>query len=199
MSKHGKSDSKDEVDYNAIDSKCTHKSQWKKSSSYATMTLLAMGLTTSLCAQLICDLAISQYNALHARNSPGRIARLLCIRNVALRPEDFKAKLARSCVSDLPVPNFVNDPSASTFVNVVMIYGLAVLIFYNIRKDDRYEDHFLTFGALCGILAGTVTSWYEWDLQALKDYIPISITAALTLSLVSHIVLAWFNSPRKVA
>jgi hypothetical protein len=80
-----------------------------------------------------------------------------------------------------------------------MIYGLAVLIFYNIRKGDRYQDHFLVLGALCGILVGAVTSWYESDLEALKDYVPIAITVALMLSFVSHTALAWFGSSSRRA
>jgi hypothetical protein len=62
------------------------------------------------------------------------------------------------------------------------VYGLAVLGFYNIRMNDIYQDHIVGLGTLSGISAAAATSLWEWDLEAFKDYVPVSITAALALS-----------------
>lgn len=69
-----------------------------------------------------------------------------------------------------------------------MIYGSAVLLFYNIGIDNQYQDTFLALGALSGLLVGALTSWSSWSLDAFTDYIPITITAALLLSLVWQFV-----------
>ncbi len=57
-----------------------------------------------------------------------------------------------------------------------------MLGFYNIRMNDRYQDHIVGLGTFSGISAAAATSLWEWDLEAFKDYVPVSITAALALS-----------------
>jgi hypothetical protein len=89
--------------------------------------------------------------------------------------------------SDISVPVFMIDPSATTFMSAVMTYCSAVLLYCSMVKGP-HQDHFLMFGALLGVVSGTLASWPESDLESLKDYIPLSITAALTLSLVWHTV-----------
>jgi hypothetical protein len=75
---------------------------------------------------------------------------------------------------------------------------LAVLIFYNIRIKDRYQDHFLGFGALCGISAAAVASFSQSNSKPFRDFVPISITGALVLSLGVHIILSWMvASPKR--
>jgi hypothetical protein len=84
------------------------------------------------------------------------------------------------------IPNFIIDPSAFVFLNAIMLYGSAVLFFYNIGIDDQYQDVFLFLGALFGMLVGALASWSYWSMEVFTDCIPITITAALSLSLVWH-------------
>lgn len=71
-----------------------------------------------------------------------------------------------------------------------MIYGLSVSIFYSNRKADRYQDWFLMLGTSCGVLAGSLSAIQETNLDALKAFVPVSITLALVFSLVVHAILA---------
>ena len=80
------------------------------------------------------------------------------------------------------------DPSAAIFINAVMIYASAVLVSYNMAGDTRHQDRFVAIGALLGILVGVSLLWRGSSLEALKDSIPISITIALTLSQLWHII-----------
>jgi hypothetical protein len=89
----------------------------------------------------------------------------------------------------IPISDVVASPSAPIFLNAVMIYGVAVLVFYNIRMRDRHQDQLLVFGLLCGLFAATATSLDEWSLISFKDFIPISITGSLVLSLAIHLAL----------
>ncbi len=80
------------------------------------------------------------------------------------------------------------DPSAAMFINAIMIYASAALVSYNMGGDSRHQDRFLAIGALSGILIGVSLAWSGSGLEALKDSIPISITTALTLGQLWHVV-----------
>ena len=89
------------------------------------------------------------------------------------------------------------DPSASAFVNAVMIYGFSVLFFSNIQEDDKYQNYFIASGALVGIMTSSLTSTSDSTLDTMKSYVPISITAALGLSLVWHSMQLWVRPSKK--
>lgn len=91
------------------------------------------------------------------------------------------------------------SPSTLTFLNAVLIYGLAVLSFYIIRIRDRYQDHALGLGALCGLSTAAVSSFYESSFDPFKDFVPISITVALVISLVGHVALTQHETAVKKA
>jgi hypothetical protein len=88
-----------------------------------------------------------------------------------------------SNISGLLFPQFIMDPSASTFLSAVMIYCSAVLLYCKMEKS-RHQDHFLVVGASLGAVSGTLAAWSESSMELLKDYIPLSITVALTMSFV---------------
>ena len=67
-----------------------------------------------------------------------------------------------------------------------MVYGLAMLIFYDTRKGDRHQDHFLASGAFLGLLAGLALSIRKGTMGPYRGCIPISITIALLLSVAAH-------------
>ncbi|KAH8586066.1 hypothetical protein B0O99DRAFT_91675 [Bisporella sp. PMI_857] len=87
------------------------------------------------------------------------------------------------------IPTFIIDPSAVTFMSAVMTYCSAVLLYCTMEKG-QHRDSFLVFGVLLGTISGTLASWSDSNLELLKDFIPISITAALTMSLVWHVPLS---------
>jgi len=99
----------------------------------------------------------------------------------------------------LPLPNFLCDPSSSTFVNTSMIHVLAVLVFYNTRRGDQYQDYFLAVGLLCGIVAGIMASSTHPPLEAMKDCVPIAITFGLMASWICHLILSRFRAHSKNA
>jgi hypothetical protein len=67
-----------------------------------------------------------------------------------------------------------------------MVDGLAVLILYDIRKGDRYQHHFLAGGSFLGLLAGLALSIREGTTGPYREFIPMSITISLLLSVVAH-------------
>jgi hypothetical protein len=85
-------------------------------------------------------------------------------------------------VSKLQLPDIIADPSAFVFTNAVMVYGIAVLVCYDVRKTDSYQDRILALGVLCGsIIAGSIAA-YEGVMDPLKTYMPAVITLSLLLS-----------------
>jgi len=156
---------------------------------------LAKGLklATILIVQVICAFIISQYSISHTRKGEGRLERLLDTSlsiywNSPLKILRLPIPKSIENLSEVPIPSFIIDPSASIFLNAIMIYGSAVLLLYNIGIDDQHQDGFLLFGAVSGMLVGALASWLSWSLDVFIDYIPITITAALSLSLVWHFV-----------
>lgn len=67
-------------------------------------------------------------------------------------------------------------------------------MFYSTQARDRYQDHFIGLGALCGVSAAIVSYFFESNGTSFKDNIPISITIALTLSVISHKILPWIKA-----
>ena len=178
------------------------------------LMLMGLKLAATLGTQLICALIISQYSASHSGHGKERIAELLglCIRaywsvsplfpffvrlvslifsiQSPLRIAQFSVPKS---ADNLSLPKFIVDPSASTFINAVMLYLSAVLLSYNMGGHSRHQDRFLAFGALSGILLGVTLLWSGSGLEALKDSIPISITTALALSQIWYAIqsLIW--------
>jgi hypothetical protein len=80
-----------------------------------------------------------------------------------------------------------------------MLYVLAVLIFYNTKRDNRYQEYFVAVGLLHGIVDGAISTSPNPSLEAMKDYIPMSITIGLLASWICHILLSWFGPRPKNA
>jgi hypothetical protein len=89
------------------------------------------------------------------------------------------------------------DPTAATFMSAVMIYCSAVLLYCTMGKG-QHRDRFLVFGVLLGAISGFLAYWSDSNLELLKDYIPISITGALTVSLVWHALISWVSGRYKL-
>ena len=89
------------------------------------------------------------------------------------------------------------DPTAAIFMSAVMIYCSAVLLYCTMGKG-QHRDRFLVFGVLLGAISGFLAYWSDSNLELLKDYIPISITGALTLSLVWHALISWVSGRYKL-
>ncbi|KAH8588995.1 hypothetical protein B0O99DRAFT_600230 [Bisporella sp. PMI_857] len=110
------------------------------SSAIRKIIQFAIILVSSL-AQVLCAIVIGQYDALHTRSglsTPLNLIRIWCWQ---------KSKQSDSaCFFGLHLPDFIIDPSEFVFAITVMVYGLAMLIFYDTRKGDRYQDHFLASG-----------------------------------------------------
>jgi hypothetical protein len=84
--------------------------------------------------------------------------------------------------SGLQLPDAIADPSAVMFINSVLIYGIAALVCYDVRKTDLYQDRILALGVLCGsIMAGSAAA-YEGVMDPFKTYMPAIITLSLLLS-----------------
>jgi hypothetical protein len=82
----------------------------------------------------------------------------------------------------LQLPNIIADPSAVMFINAVMLYGIAVLVCYDVRKMDVYQDRVLALAVLCGsVIAGSIAA-YEGDMDLFKRYLPAVITLSLLMS-----------------
>ena len=73
-----------------------------------------------------------------------------------------------------------------------MIYTSAVLLFYNLGNDNRYQDQILMLGGFLGMLVGASSMWLGLGLEALKDSMPISITIVLTVGQLWHILQSRF-------
>jgi len=74
---------------------------------------------------------------------------------------------------------------------------MMILLFdvLNSGHSNQHEHHFLKIGMSLGVLAGPVVRWLNGGMlhEGIKDYIAFSITFALTLSRVWHVVFV----PRK--
>lgn len=168
------------------------------------------------CFQVVCAFIIGQYDPSHSNEKLGVLGKHLCSKNIApgLRGRDielitrstfltwpssqlvsllsalsigplisFKAKQS---IRNLTLPNSLCDPTPSTYINVSMLYGVLVLMFYNMQKDDRYQDYFLLVGLLCGIVAGILLTPSKLNLEMMKDSVPMSITVGLLASRLFH-------------
>jgi len=165
-------------------------------------------LPANLCLQFFCAVTISQYDPAHANRELGKLGRHLCRKNINTGSQGINRVLdstvrenwfspmsnGRLFIHIMPLPNFLCDPSSSTFVNVSMIHVFAVLVFYNTRRGDQYQDYFVAVGLLCGIVAGIIASSTHPLLEAMKDCVPISITLGLMASWIGHLILSGFRS-----
>jgi len=140
--------------------------------------------------QALCAVMIGHYDASHPRSSPSTLIRILCWQKSALSDS--------TCLLGLHLPDFIIDPSEFEFVVAVMIYGLAMLIFYDTRKGDRYQDHFLASGTFLGLLAGLALSIREGTTGPYRGCIPMSITVALLLSVAAHSISGKLISSSKL-
>jgi hypothetical protein len=84
--------------------------------------------------------------------------------------------------SGLQLPDAIADPSAVMFINSVLLYGIAALVCYDVRKMDIYQDRILALGVLCGSVIAGSTAAYKGVMDPFKTYMPAIITLSLLLS-----------------
>jgi len=166
-----------------------------RAASVAFRILRCLTLCLNLALQLASALSISNYSPSHSGKGARRIEKIIRLWNDSNGKQssrDSSSILLKTTtiLSNVPVPLFIVDPSAATFMSAVMIYCSAVLLYCTMGEGQR-RDHFLFVGALLGTISGTLASMSNSNLELLKDYIPISITVALTMSLVWHALLSW--------
>jgi len=172
-----------------------------------TSTLISrilQGLCLIVCTiiQCICAIVISQYNPSHSMKGKERFRPILgfCERiyydvsysskspmpnTISNSSKQLSLRVVQlpKYTNDASLPDSIVDPSASTFVNAVMIYASSVLISYNLAGDGQQIDRFLAVGVLSGIFMGVVSTpaGASSTLQTLKDFLPVSITVTLIM------------------
>jgi len=156
--------------------------------------LKGLGQATCLIVQIPCALVIGQYDPSHSRGRGARIERwaMLCTRSWNLLTHVIPFRSAKVTSEPPSLPNFIIDPSATIFLNAIMIYTSALLMHYVLGTDNRYQDRFLWLGGLLGILVGVFYLWSGSGLHALKDAIPMSITTTLALGQLCCSIGSWF-------
>jgi len=152
--------------------------------------LATLGLMACLILQCICAVIISQYSPSHSMKGEERFKKFIALCESAYLNSSLRIihiPIPKS-TDTLSVPNFMIDPSAAIFINAVMIHASAALVSYNMGGDRRHQDRFLAMGAILGILVGVSLASSGSSLEAFKDSIPISITTALMLGQLWHIM-----------
>jgi len=66
-----------------------------------------------------------------------------------------------------------------------MVYGLAVVGAYGAHKDDEFQDYFIAFGVIVGLLVSGIVA-VEGGAGAIKDYVTALLTLSLAGSLIFH-------------
>ncbi|KAH8594111.1 hypothetical protein B0O99DRAFT_688136 [Bisporella sp. PMI_857] len=129
--------------------------------------------------QVLCSIVIVQFDPSHTKSSLSS-------------PLNFNVILQRSISAQLDyilpfrISDFFIDPSEFEFATAVMVYGLAMLMFYDARKNDPHRDYFLVGGMCLGLVAGLGLSIRDGTTRPYRAWIPTSITIALLLSIPVH-------------
>lgn len=76
--------------------------------------------------------------------------------------------------------------STAGVTNLVMVFGSAVLVSYNLRKADFYQDYVLLLGILGGAVFYIYIAVYGGSVLRFKDFMPAVISLSLVLSVCIH-------------
>ncbi|KUJ21430.1 uncharacterized protein LY89DRAFT_681936 [Mollisia scopiformis] len=164
----------------------------------------------ALVIQVLCSVIVSNYSQSHSGKGLDRMRRIseyVELNNGHKFPwlssshTSADARRQASVIVDCPtmvsVPMVFLDPSPVTFMSAIMIYSSAVLLFCMLGQG-QYRDHFLIFGCLLGTVLGILASWTQSNLEPLRDYIPLSITAGLTLSLIWQGLMSALSRKKRI-
>ncbi|KAH7317246.1 hypothetical protein BKA65DRAFT_111586 [Rhexocercosporidium sp. MPI-PUGE-AT-0058] len=151
----------------------------QRSSTTVSTILMWIGWIAATFVQFVCVLFIRQYDASHSdiRSHPPPPPPPPPVSN----PSNDTPSLWR-----LPFQRGIFRPSTPFFTNAVMIYGSAVLVCYNLRKSDSYQDHILLLGILGGAVLYVYNAVYEGNIVGFKDIMPAVISLSLVLSVCVH-------------
>lgn len=94
--------------------------------------------------------------------------------------QDTLSLLRDNCLSS------IFHPSTPVYTNAVMVYGSAVLVSYNLRKSDFYQNYILLLGITGGAAFYMYIAVYGGSMVGFKDFIPAVISLSLVLSVCIH-------------
>jgi hypothetical protein len=167
----------------------------------------SLTLCLILAIQLACAIIMSNYSRSHVGKGKERVERILrlCEHWNGQQSWDSNSIVCHVIPTQWNLTNYASqtqsqmiiDPTAAIFMSAVIIDCSAVLL-YCIMGKGQHRDRFLVFGVLLGAISGFLASWSDSNLELLKDYIPISITGALTVSLVWHALISWVSGRYKL-
>ncbi|KAH8586921.1 hypothetical protein B0O99DRAFT_695013 [Bisporella sp. PMI_857] len=160
------------------DKRCEQLEQ--RSSTPLSTILIWIGWIAAIFVQFICAILISLYDVSRSDivHRPYPLPPLVSI------PSNDTLSLWR-----LPFIRDIPPPSTPVFTNAVMVYGSAVLVAYNLRNSDPYQNHILLLGILGGAILHVYITGFEGSMARFKDFMPAVISLSLVISVGVHQVL----------